>query len=121
MASNNNGFQDQADFLGRLSRVDAKELSIQSLTQAAEFYLAKLLPVIPHSLLKKKHMEQQIKVIVEEEQVKVAFEDTAFYWRFVENGTVNQKAQHFASGTFEQNKNQIEKIMVQKIVDMWEG
>ena len=53
--------------------------------------------------------------------MQVAFEGTAFYWRFAENGTKNQKAQHFASGTFEQNKDQIEKIMTQQILDLWEG
>ena len=55
-------------------------------------------------------MRDQLKVEVTNEGV-VVFEDTAFYWRFAENGTVNQKAQHFASGTFEQYKSQIEMIM----------
>lgn len=119
--SNNNGFQEQADYLGRLVSVDATKISIQSLTSAAEFYLEKLLPAIPKSLLNKKHARDQVKVVVENEQVKVVFEGTAYYWRFAENGTANQKAQHFASGTFEQNKDQIEKIMVQKITKLWKG
>ncbi|MGH2217015.1 HK97-gp10 family putative phage morphogenesis protein, partial [Enterococcus faecalis] len=38
-----------------------------------------------------------------------------------ENGTVNEKAQHFASATFEENKDQIEKIMTQQILDLWKG
>lgn len=121
MASNRNGFQEQADYLGNLARVDPKKISMDSLKEAAEFYLKQLLPNIPKSLLKKKHMRDQIKVVVEDDAVKVQFEGTAFYWRFAENGTVNQKAQHFASGTYEQNKQKIEEIMTKKILDLWEG
>lgn len=121
MPSNKNGFSDMADYLGNLSRVDPKKLSLESLEDAASFYLEKLLPRIPRSLLKKKHMKDQIKVVVEDERVKVQFDGTAFYWRFAENGTVNQKAQHFASGTYEQYKEKIEDIMTKKILDLWEG
>lgn len=110
-----------ADYLGTLAQVDPTKLSLESLTDAANFYREQLLPKIPKSLLKKKHMADQVKVIIEDDQVQVAFEGTAFYWRFAENGTKNQKAQHFTSGTFEQNKDQIEKIMTQQILDLWEG
>ncbi|MFS0941912.1 HK97-gp10 family putative phage morphogenesis protein [Enterococcus thailandicus] len=122
MASNNkNGFAEMADFLGNLSKVDPKKLSLDALEEAANFYLEKLLPRIPKSLLKKKHMREQIKVVVEDDRVKVQFEDTSFYWRFAENGTSKQRAQHFASGTYEQNKEKIEEIMTRKILDLWEG
>ncbi|WP_315307481.1 HK97-gp10 family putative phage morphogenesis protein [Enterococcus devriesei] len=121
MASNNNGFQDMADFLGRLSRVDPVKLSMKSLEEAANFYMKQLIPNIPKSLLKKKHMADQIKVEIEDDHVTVSFEDTAFYWRFAENGTAKQRAQHFASGTYEQNKTEIENIMTQKIIELWEG
>lgn len=122
MASNNkNGFAEIADFLGTLSKVDPKKLSLDALEEAANFYLEKLLPRIPKSLLKKKHMREQIKVVVEDERVKVQFEDTFFYWRFAENGTSKQRAQHFASGTYEQNKEKIEEIMTRKILNLWEG
>ncbi|GMC02356.1 HK97-gp10 family putative phage morphogenesis protein [Enterococcus thailandicus] len=122
MASNNkNGFAEMADFLGNLSKVDPKKLSLDALEEAANFYLEKLLPRIPKSLLKKKHMREQIKVVVEDDRVKVQFEDTSFYWRFAENGTSKQRAQHFASGTYEQNKEKIEEIMTRKILNLWEG
>lgn len=122
MASNNkNGFAEMADFLGNLSKVDPKKLSLDALEEAANFYLDKLLPRIPKSLLKKKHMREQIKVVVEDERVKVQFEDSSFYWRFAENGTSKQRAQHFASGTYEQNKEKIEEIMTRKILNLWEG
>ncbi|PQG64969.1 hypothetical protein CUS28_05615 [Enterococcus faecium] len=121
MPSNKNGFSEISDYLGNLSRVDPKKLSLESLEEAAKFYLEQLLPNIPKSLLKKKHMSEQIKVVVEEDRVKVQFEETAFYWRFAENGATKKKAQHFASGTYEQNKEKIEEIMTKKILDLWEG
>ena len=121
MVNNTNGFADMADYLGNLSKVDPKKISIESLEEAANFYMKQLLPKIPKSLLKKKHMKDHVKVVVEDYRVKVQFEDTAFYWRFAENGTTKQRAQHFASGTYEQNKQQIEEIMTKKIIKMWEG
>ncbi|MEQ7092079.1 HK97-gp10 family putative phage morphogenesis protein [Enterococcus gallinarum] len=121
MPSNNNGFADMADILGELSRVDPVKVSLESLEEAANFYVEKMLPRIPKSLMKRKHMRDHIKVLIEKDRVRVAFEDTAFYWRFPENGTTKQKAQHFASGTYEQNKNKIEDIMTQKIMDLWGG
>ncbi|NSM89513.1 HK97 gp10 family phage protein [Enterococcus faecalis] len=119
--ANNNGFADMADYLGKLSQVDPVNVSMDSLEKAANFYMEKLLPNIPKSLFRKKHAADQVYVVIEDDQVKVVFGPTAFYWRFVENGTVNQRAQHFASGTFERNKNEIEGIMTKKIIEMWEG
>lgn len=121
MSSNNNGFQDMADYLGTLAQVDSTKLSLESLQDAANFYVSKLIPVVPKSLLKKKHMADQLKVEVEDDRVIVAFDGAAFYWRFAENGTKNQKAQHFASGAFEQNKTEIENLMTKKIIELWEG
>lgn len=121
MSSNKNGFAEMSDILGELSRVDPVKVSLESLEEAANFYVDKMLPRIPKSLMKRKHMRDQIKVVVESDRVRVAFEDTAYYWRFAENGTTNQRAQNFASGTYEQNKNKIEEIMTQKIMDLWGG
>lgn len=121
MSKNNNGFVDMADYLGTISEVDPKKVSMDSLEKAANFYLNQLIPKIPRSLLNKKHMRDQIKVLVEDESVKVVFEDTAFYWRFEENGTKNKRAKNFASGTYEQHKQTIEKLMVEEIMDLWKG
>lgn len=121
MADKDNGFKDMADFLGNVARVDTARLTIESLTDAANFYVEKLIPRIPRSLLKKDHMRDQVKVEIEDDKVKVMFDDTAYYWRFAENGTPKQKAQHFASGTFEQNRNEIEKIMTKQITNLWKG
>lgn len=39
MANNANGFADMADYLGNLSKVDPKKISIESLEEAANFYM----------------------------------------------------------------------------------
>lgn len=96
----------------------------KSLEDAANYYLEKLIPNIPQSLLKKKHMRDQISVKVDKDEVKVVFGETAFYWRFAENGTGGkhpQRAQHFARGTYEQNREAIEDIMTKKIIQKVEG
>lgn len=121
MSNDGNGFSDMADYLGNLSRVDAKKVSLESLEKAANFYMDMLMPNIPRSLFKKRHMSNQVKVIVGEDDVRVVFGETAFYWRFAENGTSKQRAQHFASGTYEKYKDEIEKIMIQKIKQVWKG
>ncbi|GAB7389547.1 HK97 gp10 family phage protein [Lactococcus garvieae] len=117
----NNGFQDMLDYTSRLSQVDPEKITIDSLNDAAEFFVTKLLPNVPRSLMKKKHMKDHIKVDVLDDRVTVSFEDTSFYWRFVENGTVNLKAQHFVEGTWQQQKTNIEDIMTRKLLKEMEG
>lgn len=51
----NNGFSDMSDYLGNIAKV-TEEVTQQSLEEAATFYLNKLLPKVPKSLLKKEHM-----------------------------------------------------------------
>ncbi|EDP67308.1 hypothetical protein CAT7_07448 [Carnobacterium sp. AT7] len=117
MSSNNNGFADMSKHFGKLVKVDVEKISLDSLQEAAEYYVEKMIPNIPVSLMKKKHAKDHIKVEIQDEQVAVIFEDTAFYWRFIENGTVNLKAQHFASGTWEQNQEKIQDIMTKKLIE----
>lgn len=114
--ANENGFADMATKLGTLAKVTEK-VTMESLEDAAIFYMDKLIPYIPVSLLKKKHAKDHVKVEVKNDEVVVIFEDTAYYWRFPENGSANQKAQHFASGTFEQHKQKIEELMVKRILN----
>lgn len=109
------------DYTSRLSQVDPVKITLDSLNDAAEFFVAKLLPNVPRSLMKKKHMKDHVKVDVLDDRVTVSFEDTSFYWRFVENGTVNSKAQHFVEGTWQQQKTNIEDIMTRKLLKEMEG
>lgn len=117
----NNGFQDMLDYTSRLSQVDPQKVTLESLNEAAQYFVDKLLPNIPRSLMKKKHMKDHIKVDVEDDKVTIYFEDTSFYWRFVENGTVKMKAQHFVEGTWQQQKSNVEDIMTKKIIKEMEG
>lgn len=112
----NNGFEDMSERFGKLAKVDMNETSLLSMKVAAEYYAARLRPKIPKSLMTKKHAKDQLVVVVEKDKVVVRFKDPAFYWRFVENGTVNHKAQPFARPTFEANKSEIERIMTRKIL-----
>lgn len=116
MLNNNNGFSDMAKHFGELSKVDVEKISRESIKEAAEYYVEKMIPKIPKSLINKKHARDQLIVEVQDNQIVVRFEDTAFYWRFLENGTNKLKAQHFASGTWEQNKGKIEDIMTKKLI-----
>lgn len=117
MPSDLNGFNDMANHFGKLSKVDVEKVSKESIQEAAEYYVDKMIPNIPMSLMNKKHARDQLLVEIQDDQVIVKFEDTAFYWRFLENGTKNLKAQHFASGTWEQNKEKIEDIMTKKLIE----
>lgn len=116
MSSNNNGFSDMAKHFGQLSKVDVDKVSMESIQEAAEYYIEKMIPKIPVSLMNKKHARDQLIVDIQDDQVVVMFEETAFYWRFLENGTNKLKAQHFASGTWEQHKEKIEDIMTKKLI-----
>lgn len=117
MSSNENGFEDMANHFGKLAKVDPEKISIQSLESAAEYYVEKLMPAIPTSLFKKKHARDQVKVVMLDDEVKVVFENTAFYWRFLDKGTTRLKALNFKDGTWEQNKIKIEDIMTRKLIE----
>ncbi|SLN00262.1 conserved hypothetical protein TIGR01725 [Brachybacterium faecium] len=116
MSNNQNGFVGMADYLGTISDISESNIGLSSLKAAADYYVDKLIPRIPKSLMKKKHMREHVKVVIEDEQIRVVFEDTAFYWRFAENGTVNQKAQRYASNTYVQYRSNIENLMSEKIL-----
>lgn len=116
-----NGFEAQADFFGNLMKADPAKITMKSLEEAADFYVTQLIPQIPKSLRKKEHMKDHVKVVIEEKQVKVTFEEMAYYWRYPENGTNKQKAQRFASKTYKKHSDKIAEIMTRKILKEWKG
>ncbi|MRI70549.1 hypothetical protein FDP56_08985 [Enterococcus casseliflavus] len=116
-----NGFEAQADFFGNLMKQDPTKITMKSLEEAAEFYLQMLIPNIPESLFDKEHAKDHVKVEIGKKNVQVAFENTAYYWRFPENGTVDQKAQRFASKTYKKHSDKIAEIMTRKIMNQWKG
>lgn len=121
MMARKNGFEAQADFFGNLMKADPAKITLKSLEEAADFYVTQLIPQIPKSLRKKEHMKDHVKVVVADKQVKVAFEDTAYYWRYPENGASGRKAQRFASKTYKKHSDKIAEIMTRKIMNEWKG
>lgn len=111
-----NGFEDMSNHFGKLSRVDPKKISEKSLQEAADFYVSKLIPLIPVSKRKGKHAKDMISVVTDDEGFKVIFEDDAFYWRFLDKGTTKIKALNFKDKTWQQNKGRIESIMTEKLL-----
>ncbi|MBC6300304.1 HK97-gp10 family putative phage morphogenesis protein [Listeria booriae] len=118
--SNNNGFLDAMQQLGKLSQVN-ENVALDALEEAAEFFVQVLRPSIPKTVKNRKHLQDALKVKMEDDIVKVYFEDDQFYWRFVEHGTVNQRAQNFVRGTYSQNQKKIEEIMLSKIIKKMEA
>lgn len=121
MMARKNGFEAQADYFGNLMKADPTKITMKSLEEAAEFYVSKLLPQVPESLRTKEHMKDHLEVVIVDREVRVVFKDTAFYWRFPENGTTDQKAQRFASKTYKKHSEKIAEIMTRKIMNQWKG
>lgn len=121
MSSNNNGFQEMLDYTTRLAQVNFDKVSIESLENAASFFVEKLLPNIPKSLMNKKHMKDHVKIEIGDDRVTVYFEDTSFYWRFIENGTSKMQAEHFVEGTWQQHKETIQDIMSNELLKEMKG
>ncbi len=109
----NNGFQDFQKIIKNINVEKSQVLVAQK--EAANFYMQKLRPNIPKSVMAKHHMAGDLSVKVDGDEVKVMIGD--WYWRFPENGTVHQRAQHFARNTLQSNEKQIEDIMVKKILN----
>lgn len=117
----NNGFEEMAAYTSRLTKVNPEKVSKESILEAANFFLEKLIPVIPKSLRNKKHMRDHVKIEVEDDKVIIYFDETSYYWRFAENGTSKIQAVHFVESTWQQNKEMIENIMTQKLLKEMEG
>ena len=66
-------------------------------------------------------MRDHIKIEITDEKVTIYFDDTSFYWRFIENGTTKIKAVHFVEGTWQQNKEMVQVIMTEKLLKELEG
>ncbi|EAC7998116.1 hypothetical protein HU17_00080 [Listeria monocytogenes] len=115
MMVNNNGFADAAKKLDRLSKINNHTILL-TLEEAAIYFANVLRPNIPRANRNSKHLNTLINVKIEDNQVIVYFESDGFYWRFVEHGSVHQRAQNFIKSTYMSNRDKIEKIMTNKIL-----
>jgi HK97 gp10 family phage protein len=127
MAANNNGFADALKDINTLLKVD-KNVEIQVLEEAGEYFVRKLKPRIKKSEKNKgNHLRDSLKVVVNDDVVSVEFEDDAFYWYMVEhghkkaNGKGKVKGQHFVRNTFDAESEKIAEIMANKIIKKMEG
>lgn len=117
--SDGNGFEDLSK---QLSDIKINQtVAMAALERAADFYLDRLIPQIPESKFTRKHARDHIRVKLAGDEVHVAFDDDSWYWQFPENGTIYQRAQHFARGTYQQNRARIEQIMTEKILAKMKG
>ncbi|MFC6117336.1 MULTISPECIES: HK97-gp10 family putative phage morphogenesis protein [Macrococcoides] len=118
--SNENGFESQVDQINKLLDVN-KTVTLEVRKKAAEYFISKLKPNIPVSKRNAKHMNAALDVRIEGDEVKVYFEDYAFYWRFVDKGTSKQRAQNFVTRTLTAEEQRIKDIMINEIVEKMEA
>lgn len=133
MAGNNNGFADAMNQINTLLKVD-KQVSMNVLEEAAEYFAEQLRPNIPQGY-GPEHMRDKLKVTIEDDVVQVVFDDDAWYWFQVEHGHKTPKkkggkkgsgkgfvpGRHFVRNTFDANGDKIAQIMADKIISKMEG
>lgn len=94
----------------------------QGLTNAADYFVGKLRPVLPSVPNAPKAQEygtlkESLKVIDKDSHVQVSFGDS-FWWLFLEHGTANGiRPYNFVHNTFETNKDQIKQLMAKPVMD----
>lgn len=100
----------------------SEKISKKGLTDAANDYVKKLRPTLPHDPLAPKAQEygtlgDNLKVIDKGDHVQVSFGD-AFWWLFLEHGTANGiRAYNFAHSTFETNRDRLKEVMIKPTMD----
>ncbi|MGP4038332.1 HK97-gp10 family putative phage morphogenesis protein [Gracilibacillus sp. D59] len=126
MAKNNNGFADALKEVNTLLKVN-KEVELDILEEAAEYFAEKLKPRIPKTDARGKHLRDALKVVVKKDRVSVEFEEWAFYWHMVDkghkkaNGKGRVKGKHFVQNTFDGEGDKINDIMANKIIKKMGG
>jgi HK97 gp10 family phage protein len=126
MMANNNGFADALKDINTLIKVD-KQVELDVLEQAANYFVNKLKPHIPRTNRNKKHLIDNLKVVVKGDRVSVEFGDAAWYWFLAEHGHKKTggrgrvKGQHFVRNTFDHEGDKITEIMANKIIKKMGG
>lgn len=123
MSSNNNGFADALKQTKTLLKVNEK-VALGALEEAANYFAERLKPKIPEKLGIAKG---SLKVVVHGDMVQVVFGQDAWYWHLVEHGHKKRgrrgkvKGRHFVRNTWDAESNNIEEIMLEKIIKKMEG
>ena len=121
--NNNNGFAEALNRINTLMDV-GQDVEMDALTKAAKYFANKLRKNIKASdKSKQKHMRDSLKVVVKNDMVSVIFEDTAWYWYLAEHGHKKAggkgrvKGLHFVRNTIDTEKSELERIMLNQILN----
>lgn len=114
------GFSDAV--LNLKTVVNANEkVTIDAMKEAADYFVAKLSPMLIRSDLNKKHMADGLKVVVKKDVVQVIFEDYAWYWYLKEhghkkaNGRGRVPGTHIIRNTTENESNRLQQMILSKL------
>ncbi|WP_312756080.1 HK97-gp10 family putative phage morphogenesis protein [Rummeliibacillus suwonensis] len=123
--ANHNGFADALKQINTLINVN-QQVALDTLEEAAQYFVEKLRPKIPESKKNKKHLQDALKVVVKGDRVQVIFEGDFFYWHLVEHGhrKVNGgkvKGRHFVRNTIDKESQKIASMMLNKIIKKMGG
>ena len=123
--ANHNGFADALKQINTLINVN-QQVALDTLEEAAQYFVEKLRPKIPTSKRNKKHLQDALKVDVKGDRVQVIFEGDFFYWHLVEHGhrKVNGgkvKGRHFVRNTIDKESEKIASMMLNKIIKKMGG
>lgn len=115
-----NGFEDALRQMKTL--VDVNEsVAMESLEDAAIYFVNQLKPLLSVSSIDKEHMVDGLTLKMEKEKIVVFFENHAFYWYMVEhghrkpNGRGHVRGKHTIKNTIEKESSHIEELMLKKI------
>lgn len=115
-----NGFETAVDNLKTVAKVD-QNVSIEALTEAAEYFANQLKRNFNRSTLNKEHAADQIKVVVKKDVVQVVFGEKGWYWYLVENGHKKVgsrgrvKGSHVVRTTVEKESKKLQEMILAKL------
>lgn len=96
--NNNNGFSDALKQLKTVAAVNERT-TIETRKKAAEYFVEQLRPLLRRSASNKKHMADDLQVIVSGDVVQVIFGEDGWYWFLVEHGHKKRSGRGRVPGT----------------------
>ena len=124
-SKNQNGFAHALEELNTLINVN-KKVEIEVLEEAANYFVRELKKVIPVGG-GERHLRDELKVVVEDDVVRVTFGPKGWYWYLVEhghkksNGRGRVKGAHFVRNTLDAHGDKISEMMADKIMNKMKG
>lgn len=119
--ANKNGFESAMEQLKTVAKVNEK-VALETLEEAAEYFVSVLKPQLKKSNVSKEHMVDALQIKIEKGKVIAYFEDFGWYWYLVEHGHAKANSKGRVKGKFtikkvvDEEKKQLEKMMKQSIL-----